>query len=138
MSENEQKPIEQKTQTGSGALTEKAQKSQRPLLIYHPPEQDDWLSFWEVVLVTLLGIFILFAMGGAGLWIFSGEPQEIAERFAKFLDVINRNWKVCLVIIIPLTFRPLRIFLENLKRFGLLESERQTQKPEPKPVPPKK
>jgi fumarate reductase subunit D len=76
---------------------------------------ENWLWLFELIMVGGLLVFILSSFVILLLWIFFGVGSEIYERFSETLKILNDNWKVCLLIFLPLFFRPLRKFLLNLK-----------------------
>ncbi len=118
----------------TGALPPSQPAPRTPFSLH--PRQDKVLAGFETVLVISLAFVILSATIFSLVWIGSGWPHLIAERFAQLLATLNKSWKICLVIIIPLAFRPLRVFLENLESIGVAKRFSQPTSGEGKPIPP--
>jgi hypothetical protein len=79
------------------------------------PKEERLLCFFELITVAGSLLFILLAIGIFLLWILFGRCSEIYSRLTAVVSVLNDNWKVCLLVLVPLFFRPLRKFLINLK-----------------------
>jgi hypothetical protein len=96
-------------------------------------KDENWLWLFELVMVGGLLVFILSSFIILLLWIFFGVCSGIYERLAETVKFLNDNWKVCLLIFLPLFFRPLRKFLLNLKEgpWGLTSGN--PMQPEKKP-----
>lgn len=52
------------------------------------------------------------------VWILWADSACRQIRFAQSLKTINDNWKVGLIILIPLFYRGIRAFLERVEEFG--------------------
>jgi hypothetical protein len=81
---------------------------------------DRALKACEAILVicltaTLLGL-IVFETG----WILSRCPQE---RIKSTLTMLNENWKVGLLLLVPLFYRTVRMFLERVRKFLGMERD---------------
>jgi hypothetical protein len=76
----------------------------------------EWLSYLLSVLELLIVLIIACLVGFAVYCFLSGNAQE--ARFTTLMRTVNENWKAALVLLIPLFYRPLRTFLENLEEAG--------------------
>ena len=79
----------------------------------------DWLSWFLSVLESLIVFAITFLVGYAVFSFMFGTSQE--ARFIDLMKTVNENWKAALVLLIPLFYRPVRVFLENLEEAGSLK-----------------
>ncbi len=69
------------------------------------------LSILELIIVLALACLLGFAVYG----LLSGHGQE---RFAYLMKIVHDNWRAALVLLVPLFYRPVRTFLENLEEAG--------------------
>ena len=96
-------------------------------------EQNRWLRWIEFSLALFLGLAVLFVIIHLGFWIFFGFGGFVHERVISIVHGINNNWKVSIVVLIPLFYRPIRKFLVNLRKGPLgMESGIQTTPAEQK------
>ena len=112
---------------GSNLLEE--HPSEKKLHTFHPG-QDWWLSWIEFWIVLLIGLGIIFAILCLIVWAFSGCFQDIHDKLLPTKTDINDHWRVGLAILIPLFFRPIRTFLEKMKKFGPADTLQDTVKSE--------
>jgi len=91
------------------------------LLFPKREEQDQFLSWIEYILVWLFFIlicatalyFILYV-----LWGLTASPSDgVKERLQTVLSMLHQNWHIGLLVLVPLLFRPVRIFAENVQSF---------------------
>jgi len=75
-----------------------------------------WLFYFEAITVGGLVLFIIATIVFLLLWVFFGWGSEIHDRLTDVIKLLNDNWKVTLLILLPLFFRPLRKFLVNLRK----------------------
>lgn len=74
------------------------------------------LGIMEVILVIFL-TFCLIGLGiFLGVWVLSGLGREIHFRLVATLRELDMNWKLGLLLLIPLFFRPVFKFLWNLRK----------------------
>ena len=66
------------------------------------------LELLIVFAVTFLIGYVLFCL----LW------GQNPARLVALIGTINENWKAALILLIPLFYRPVRIFLDNLEEAG--------------------
>lgn len=79
----------------------------------------DFLN-WLLSVLELLLVFAITCLLGYAIWCFvAGTSQE--ARITRLIEVVNNNWKASLVLLIPLFYRPIRLFLENLEEAGGLK-----------------
>jgi hypothetical protein len=79
----------------------------------------DYLN-WLLSILELLIVFAIASLVGYAVFCFLlGTSQEV--RFTRLMQVVNENWKAALVLLIPLFYRPIRVFLENLEEAGSLK-----------------
>ena len=88
---------------------------------YHP-KQDVFLNGLEFCVVIFVGVSILGFVVVLIPWVFCGWPDEIVQRLAKIIRGLNNNWKTCLIVLIPLFFRPMRMFIEKIKKIGDIDT----------------
>ena len=79
------------------------------------PKQDLWLSRLEVFMVFAVAIGSLIISTYLLIWILSGWHEDWHQRLARTVRGINNNWRIDLLILVPLLFRPIRRFLVNLR-----------------------
>jgi hypothetical protein len=79
------------------------------------PEFFRHLCIVECAIVWLLGTaFLGLSIHMIG-WICFGWGEEIHARIVETIRGMNEGWKVCLIILVPLFFRPIYKFLIHLK-----------------------
>jgi hypothetical protein len=74
---------------------------------------------WLLGVLELLIVLAIALVIGYGVVCFLWGTNQ--DRFVKLIAVINDNWKAALVLLIPLFYRPIRIYLEQLDKgpFGM-------------------
>jgi hypothetical protein len=103
------------------------------------PILDTILRCLEAVTVLFLALAILGAIGYETCWIFFGDPPVRQARLALAMKGLNENWKVGLILVVPLFYRTIRGFLERLEEFGGAKAPRKPtstapEKPNPSPA----
>lgn len=87
--------------------------------------------------VTVLGVFwVAFYMAYWIIWGDVNDPRHV--RMLALLGAINDNWKACLLLLIPLLFRTIRTFMEEVEKVGGMKRKKvgeggQAQNPTAKP-----
>jgi hypothetical protein len=82
---------------------------------------EGYLESLEVPFVFLILVLIfLFLIGELAwiLWSMNGAVRQC--RLLEVICMLDSHWKICLVILVPLFFRPVRIFLLKLEGVGWL------------------
>jgi hypothetical protein len=78
------------------------------------PDAPSWfLSILELVIVIGIALFVGYAVF---CFLLFGSARQAG--IVRMTEVVNQNWKAALVLLIPLVYRPARIFLENLEEAG--------------------
>ena len=82
-------------------------------------KQDLWLCRCEMwIIISLTACLVVVALHLL-LWIGFCLGDEMHGRFVETVSMINDKWKVFLLVLVPLFFRPVRKFLINLREaFG--------------------
>ncbi len=78
----------------------------------------DALSYLLSILELLIVLALIGLLGFAVYSLLSGHWQE---RFGYLMKTVHDNWRAALVLLIPLFYRPIRTFLENLEEAGSLK-----------------
>lgn len=87
-----------------------------------PPENDEnpWqtgaLRFMEIGIVGSLAVLLVALAIHVCIWVGFGVGEPIHLRVARAIRAINENWKFDLIVLVLLFFRPIRKFLENMKK----------------------
>lgn len=93
---------------------------------------DRCVSYGEALIVVFLVVAIISTIFAEALWILWADAECRQERFAQVLKTLNENWKVGLVILIPLFFRAIRAFLERLEEIGGMKAPHKMKTSDPK------
>ena len=101
----------------------------------------DWvdrlLTVLECVMVLTVVIVIFVVLGFGAYWVGIGSSEVRPSRIAAAVRLANENWKVGLLLLIPLFYRPIRTFLEEvqeawgMKRRPLRPSEQPSENVNP-------
>jgi len=87
----------------------------------------------ELLVVILICSLIIY---GILSFIFSSnDPSD--TRIGKIIEFLNQNWKVLLLITIPLFYYPIRTFIEEIEEFRGAKRQKKPVNP-PTPTPEKK
>jgi hypothetical protein len=81
-----------------------------------------WLCVMEAVLVFTLGLGAIALLVYSMLWIGFGICPKIHDRLAHTINGANAAWKISLVVLLPLFFRPIFKFLIFLREVRGLKS----------------
>jgi len=76
----------------------------------------DFLDYVLSILEMVIVLAIALLTGYAVFCFVFGTHEE--ARFIVLMQVISENWKASLVLLIPLFYRPVRTFLEELEQVG--------------------
>ena len=79
-----------------------------------PPKSDSYLRALEVITVSIVVFSIWLTIGFAVLWIAFGIGDGQRGKLAQVLQGVNLNWKICLLLLIPLFYRTCRDILERI------------------------
>jgi hypothetical protein len=86
-----------------------------------------WILEWvELILVLCIAAFIVGLAIYLSFWIICGFAPEIHARLIATIKGVNTGWKVALLILIPLFFRPVFKFVFYMRK-GPFGSESQVQ-----------
>jgi hypothetical protein len=88
------------------------------------PWLDRSLKCGEVAMVLLIALIVIAATCYQTFWIVAGDATERQYRLANSLKMLNENWKVGLILLIPLFYRTIRTFLERVEEFGGMKAPR--------------
>lgn len=92
--------------------------------IHNPPSAlfrclDEILGIVEVLVAIVLDLLALSAIFVSVLWVFFGTTHpDIQARLAILMRTTNENWKLALILVIPLFYRTLRRTIERVARIG--------------------
>jgi len=90
------------------------------------------------IVLAITAVFVLFVVREV-LWIWFGcDPSVRQQHIEAALKMLNENWKVGLLILVPLfyrTIRMFRMFLERVRKVWGMEAQ-QPEAVEEKPNPP--
>ena len=79
------------------------------------PDALAWLlSVFELLIVLGISILVGYTVF-CFLWT---SHQAKAAQLTQLMEVLHANWKAALILLIPLLYRPMRAFLENLEEAG--------------------
>ena len=96
---------------------------------------DRCLKISEIVIVTTItAVLFLFVLREV-LWIWRACNATLRQqRIEGALKMLNENWKVGLLILIPLFYRTIRMFLERVRKaFGMEVQEPEDVEEKPNP-----
>ncbi len=80
------------------------------------PSDDDNLRNMEAGLVWGLAILLAALALHVCIWVLTGCGEVVHARVTRVIRAINENWKFDLVLVILLFFRPVRKFLDRMKK----------------------
>ena len=103
-----------------------------------PPVSDRISSFIEVVTLVAITLAVYAGLMYTAYWIiWGGRFEDIHARFVITLAEIDERWKVGLVVLLVLFYRPVRNFLLLLEQaWGLKTGPRTPREKETKTNPP--
>jgi hypothetical protein len=102
--------------TTSGTLDIVHRTSRADELREEMPKLFGYLVYVEFALVALIGVCVTALAIYSAVWIVFGCGDEIHSRVVRVVRGINDNWRVDLLILVPLFFRPLFKFLFFLRK----------------------
>lgn len=79
------------------------------------PERFRFLEYVEFWLVILIAVFLVGLAAYLTIWVLVGCGCRIHSRLVETLRGMNTGWKVCLLILVPLFFRPVYKFMHYLR-----------------------
>ncbi len=88
----------------------------------------------EFVLVVAIALFLLVLAVFLGAWVIWGCGDAIHSRLIQTIKGINTGWRVSLLLLIPLFFRPIYKFLWGLHEGPLGMKSGLQARPSEKPV----
>jgi hypothetical protein len=91
------------------------------------------LKIAQLGFALMVGIFVVF---GTLSLLFSRDPES--SRIAEIIRLLNDNWKVLIVTLIPLFYPTVRALLTNMKKgpWGIEICQQMEAPPELRPNPP--
>jgi hypothetical protein len=98
---------------------------------------DRCLKSSEILLVLTITVALVLFVVREVLWVWLACDAVIRqERIESALKMLNENWKVGLLILVPLFYRTIRMFLERVRKaFGMeVQPEEIVEKPNPPQV----
>jgi hypothetical protein len=79
------------------------------------PKRFRYLEYVEFWLVILLAAFLVGLAAYLTVWVLFGCGSRIHSRLVETIRGMNTGWKVCLLILVPLFFRPVYKFMHYLR-----------------------
>jgi hypothetical protein len=79
---------------------------------------DKLLRVGEVSVVISITFTSLLAIGYGLIWLAWCNQQTRAIRLTGLAKTMNENWKVILILLVPLFYRTVRMFLERAQEFA--------------------
>lgn len=99
-----------------------------------PERLDNCLRIAEAIIVLAITVAI-FGLIVVEFWsvLLRGDSPPRQQRVESMLKTLNDNWKASLLLLVPLFYRTIRMFLEKVKRaWGMeIEPEKQSTKGNP-------
>lgn len=95
-----------------------------------PSKSDNFLKAVELMSVAAIAGAMWIAALFIGVWVLFGSGDAQKARLGKAINSINLNWKIGLLLLIPLFFRTIRTILERMEK-GPLGTEFPRLKPTP-------
>jgi hypothetical protein len=82
---------------------------------------DRILKAVEIIVVLSVTGLLFFLIGREAHWVWTAcDPKERQRRIEAALKMLHDDWKVGLLILVPLFYRTVRMFLERVRRaFGI-------------------
>ncbi len=91
-------------------------------------KSEKFLNCLELISVSLIALSIWLGAAFAGFWILFGSGENQKKRLSAALNNVNINWKIGLLLLIPLFYRTVREILSRIE-----EGPLGTKFPKPKP-----
>jgi hypothetical protein len=93
---------------------------------YVEPWLDRCLRALEFAIVAALAAVVFLAAIYEIHWIIGGgPPSERQTRIQSVLTTLNQNWKIGLLLLIPLFYRTVRAFLQRAEEFAGIKAPRE-------------
>jgi hypothetical protein len=87
---------------------------------------DRSLNILEFLTVAGLAIVVITAAVYEACWVFWGCAESARQtRMQTALAVLNKNWKIGLLLLIPLFYRTVRAFLQRAEEFAGIKAPRE-------------
>jgi hypothetical protein len=83
---------------------------------------DKLLRVGEVSVVISITFTALLAVGYGLFWLGWCNQQTRAIRLTGLAKALNENWKVILILLVPLFYRTVRMFLERVQKVAGIEA----------------
>ena len=83
---------------------------------------DRLLRLGEVCIVLSITFVVLLMVVYGLFWLAWCNQETRAVRLAGMAKVLNDNWKVALLLLIPLFYRTIRVFLERVEKAWGMEA----------------
>jgi hypothetical protein len=82
---------------------------------------DRILKTIEIIVVLSVTSLLFFLIGREAHWVWTAcDPKERQQRIEAVLKMLHEDWKVGLLILLPLFYRTVRMFLERVRKaFGI-------------------
>jgi len=77
----------------------------------------------EFLIVFLIGTGVVVSLLIVCAWVFLGWFETQYHKTVQVCIGLNTNWKVGLIILVPIFFRPIRTFLEKAKKLWGAEAQ---------------
>ncbi len=87
------------------------------------PFCERWLIRLEFGIVCWITCLVFLITVAAGVWITCGCWHEGMHRLHQTLISVNTHWKISLLLLVPLFYRPVRIFLFRVEKFGGMQAK---------------
>lgn len=82
-----------------------------------PGVADKILLAVEILTVIVLAVLICLAIGYEVYWIIRADNPEVRQqRFISAFNLFNSNWKLGVLLLVPLFYRTIRKFLERVEK----------------------
>lgn len=79
-------------------------------------KSDKFLTWVELSSVVLISVSMGLAVVFVGVWVACGVGDAQRGRLGKAISSINLNWKIGLLLLIPLFYRTIRTILERMEK----------------------
>jgi hypothetical protein len=85
---------------------------------------DRCLKVSEAVVVIVITLVLILLVGRQVHWVWIAcDSSARQQRIEASLKMVNDNWKVGILILIPLFYRTTRMFLQRVRKAGWFEAE---------------
>lgn len=94
---------------------------------YRNPLFDRWILLIEFVIFCVLAVVVLSITVAAAIWVIFGCWKGGFLRIRGVLSFVDEHWKISLLISIPLLYRPVRIFLQEVDSVFGMQKKKHTE-----------